>query len=95
LIKRLFAIAIVIVLTLLIGCTAAPAKPAEKTSLKFAVIPLLINLPGNVAVKEGLCEKQNLSVEIVSFRSTAEQESALLSGAVDGISAHFCHGYVK
>jgi NitT/TauT family transport system substrate-binding protein len=73
---------------ILAGCNSEPVKPAERASLKLGVIPLLINLPAHVALQEGLFEKQNLTVEIVSFRSTAEQESALLTGAIDGISQH-------
>jgi NitT/TauT family transport system substrate-binding protein len=70
------------------GCAAEPARPADKSSLKLGVIPLIINLPAHVAQNEGLFEKQNLAVEIVSFRSTVEQETALLTGAVDGIFQH-------
>lgn len=81
-------VSLLIVIIIVAGCAPESAKPAAKSSLKLGVIPLIINLPAHVAQKEGLFEKQNLAVEIVAFRSTAEQESALLTGAVDGLLQH-------
>jgi NitT/TauT family transport system substrate-binding protein len=86
--KKIFLLTLLLIVVVSAGCAGQPAKPSEKASLKFGVIPLIINLPAHVAIKEGLFEKQNLTVEIVSFRSTAEQETALLTGAIDGLFNH-------
>lgn len=83
--KKLGLILFLVVAIALPGCTP---KPAERSSLKLGAIPLIINLPAYVAQKEGLFDEQNITVEIVPLRSTTEQNSALLTGAVDGIFQH-------
>ncbi len=70
------------VITVLAGCTA---KPPEKVGLKIGSIPRTFDMIPYVAQQEGLFEKQGLSVEIVTFRSTIEMNSALLAGELDGI----------
>ena len=89
-IKRLFLVILIVTgLALFItSCAPGTTAPTNKTSLKIGAIPLLINLPAHVAQQEGLFEQQSLTVEIVQFRSTAEQETALLTGDVDGIFQH-------
>lgn len=88
--KRLYLIVTLILGFALFTISCAPKTTANEnqTGLKIGAIPLLINLPAHVAQQEGLFEKQGLTVEVVPFRSTAEQETALLTGAVDGIFQH-------
>ena len=83
--KRLSLILLLVVTIALAGC--AP-EPAENSRLKIGGIPLIINLPAHVAQQEGLFDEQNITVEIVTFRSTAAQNSVLLTGEVDGIFQH-------
>ncbi len=83
--KRLSLIVLLGVTIMQAGCANGPI---EKSSLKLGAIPLIINLPGYVAQQEGLFEEQGIEVEIVPFTSTAAQNSAFLSGDVDGIFQH-------
>lgn len=83
--KRLSLAIFLVVVIVLSGCVA---KPVDKDSLRLGALPLIINLPAHVAQQEGLFEEQNLKVEIVSFRTTAAQNSTLLAGEVDGIFQH-------
>lgn len=82
--KRLtLVVALLLVITVVLaGCAN---KPAEKVGLKIGSLPRLIDLVAYVAQQEGLFEKQGVRVEIVSFRSTAEMNTALLAGELDGI----------
>ena len=92
--KRSFGFCIVsMVLSLAIiisGCAATkapdndqPAKSAGKT-VKIGVLPIEDNLPFYVAEKDGLFAKEGVQVELVSFASAMERDTALQAGQIDG-----------
>ena len=80
--RRLIPVLLMVTVILFTGCTT---KPAEETELKIGSLPRVFDLIAYVAQEEGLFEEQGISVEIVSFRSTVEMNSALLGGELDGI----------
>ncbi len=62
----------------------ATEVPAEKVTLKIGSLPRIFDLIAYAAERDGIFEKHNLDVEIVSFRSTVEMNNALLVGELDG-----------
>lgn len=71
------------------GCTAAKApdnqtpKNAGKP-VKIGVLPIEDNLPFYVAEKDGLYAQAGVKVELVSFASALERDTALQAGQIDG-----------
>ena len=80
--KRLILSLLLVVIIVLAGCTTGAI---DKNSLKIGSLPRINDLPAYVAQQEGLFEEQAIVVEIISFRSTLEMNSALLVGELDGI----------
>ena len=80
--RRLVPVLLMVTVILFTGCAT---KPVEETELRIGSLPRVFDLIAYVAQEEGLFEEQGISVEIVSFRSTVEMNSALLSGELDGI----------
>ncbi|SCA64066.1 Uncharacterized protein SCG7086_BT_00100 [Chlamydiales bacterium SCGC AG-110-P3] len=62
----------------------ATAVPLD-TPLRIGIIPTRGVLPLAVAETMGYYEHEGLSVELVSFQSTAEKDAAFQSGAIDGM----------
>lgn len=58
--------------------------PAEGTTLRVGVLPIVESLPFMVAQERGLFSSLGLKVEIVSFASALERDSAIQSGAIHG-----------
>lgn len=80
--KLLKLSAIVLALTLLLGCSQG--LPPEKATLKFGTLPRILDLPLYVAQQEGFFQKQGIEVELVPFRSAMERDTVLLAGQIDG-----------
>ena len=55
------------------------AKP-----LKFGILPVIDTLPLQVAAKEGYFKKHNLEVELISFMSANERNTAVYADQLDG-----------
>jgi len=72
------------------GCAATKApdnnqstKSVGKT-VKIGVLPIEDNLPFYVAEKDGLYAKEGVHVELISFASALERDTALQAGQIDG-----------
>ncbi|MCX6021838.1 MAG: MetQ/NlpA family ABC transporter substrate-binding protein, partial [Chloroflexi bacterium] len=71
--------------------TAAPAAPTpapavKKTGpLKIGVLAVVDMLPFQVAEDEGLWKNLGAQVELVSFRSAVERDTALTAGEIDAV----------
>jgi len=65
--------------------TSCSPKAAEKTTIKFAVLPILDSLPMYVAQQEGLFEKYNLNVELVPVSSGPERDQLVAANQIDGM----------
>jgi len=75
---------IIPILLSLILLLAACTSPAEPTTLKIAVLPIIDTLPMYVAQQEGLFEKHNVSVAFVPVASAPERDQILSAGQADG-----------
>lgn len=70
---------------LLIIATALPVTAhAADSKIRFGILPVLDTLPLQVAKAEKLFEKNGLEVELVSFASALERDTALKAGQLDG-----------
>jgi NitT/TauT family transport system substrate-binding protein len=54
-------------------------------SLKIGSLPRIYDIIAFAAQQEGIYQKHNLNVEVVSFRSEVEKDNAMLSGNLDGV----------
>lgn len=63
------------------GSGSSTAK--EDSTFKLGTLPLYDVLPWAVGNKEGIFEKAGVKVELVSFRSAADIDTALLAGEID------------
>ena len=70
---------------LLFVLSACTSKENEKTSLKFAVLPIFDSLPMYVAQQEGLFEKYDLDVELVPVSSGPERDQLIAANQIDGM----------
>ncbi len=79
--KRCFAI-----LFLIGGLIVASdlGSSARATSIRIGVLPIVESLPFLVAQDRGIFQSSGLKVEIVSFASALERDSAIQSGAIHG-----------
>ncbi|NLK25522.1 MAG: ABC transporter substrate-binding protein [Euryarchaeota archaeon] len=83
--RRIWAPIVVIVAVLLISAgiiIVAPAK--DEDSIKIGVLPVIDTLPLYVGQERGLFEDNGVSVELVSFTSAAERDTAFIAGQIDG-----------
>lgn len=70
---------------LILLLTAMPARADESlTKIRFGILPVLDTLPLQVAAAEGLFQKNGLDVELVTFSSALERDTALQAGQLDG-----------
>lgn len=84
-------LSMVLCLTIIVGgCAATKApdnsQPTPKVGkpVKIGVLPIEDNLPFYVAEKDGLYAKEGVQVELVSFASALERDTALQAGQIDG-----------
>ena len=71
------------------GCSApkTPENQAPKSVsklVKIGVLPIEDNLPFYVAEKDGLYANKGVQVQLVSFASALERDTALQAGQIDG-----------
>lgn len=59
-------------------------KEVKEETLKFGVLPIDKALPFYIAEKEGYFEKFSVKVEIISFSSAIERDSAAQTSQIDG-----------
>ena len=71
-------------LLVLIFLLSACGSPAEPSTLKIAVLPIIDALPMYVAQQEGLFAKHNVTVEFVPVASAPERDQILAAGQADG-----------
>lgn len=60
------------------------ATSAGAATIRFGVLPVLDTLPLQVAAREGLFAARGLDVELVSFTSALERDTAMQAGRLDG-----------
>ncbi len=81
--------AAVLIITVVAGCNQS-GKPGnegktELSKLKIGSLPIEDSMPILVAEKNGYFAAENLEVELVSFQSPVESQSAFQSGELDGM----------
>ncbi len=79
--KRVFVISVLIgwlIITTILNIGA------EASSIRIGVLPIVESLPFIVAQQSGLFSSSGLKVEIISFASALERDSAIQSGAIHG-----------
>ncbi|KAF0104841.1 MAG: NitT/TauT family transport system substrate-binding protein [Chloroflexi bacterium] len=80
--KKVVQLLFMIIIFILAGCSP---KPAEKTPLKVAVLPVLDSLPLYVAEKQGYFEQAGLQVELIPVGSAPERDQLMQSEQIDGM----------
>jgi NitT/TauT family transport system substrate-binding protein len=80
-IKLLNYASCLVILSVLTACAPAPAQPS---TLRIAVLPIIDTLPMYVAQQEGLFAKKNVMVEFIPVASAPERDQLLSAGQVDG-----------
>lgn len=90
--RALVVVSAMILLSLLLAACApqgqpAPAavKPAEKVTLKIAVLPIIDALPLYVAEKQGYYAANNVEVTFIPTGSAAERDQLIAAGQADGM----------
>jgi NitT/TauT family transport system substrate-binding protein len=88
--KNKFTIALGLAIALglmLSGCslTQTQGEPAEPTTLRIAVLPILDTLPMYVAQQEGLFIEHGVNVEFVPVASAPERDQIVSAGQADGM----------
>jgi len=73
-----------ILAVVLTGC-AQTSSEASKQKLTIGVLPTEDSLPLVVAKQMGYFDDRNLDVELVTFQSAVESQSAIQSGQIDGM----------
>lgn len=70
-----------VILSLLAACAPAPAEPS---TLRIAVLPIIDAMPMYVAQQEGLFTRNNVNVEFIPVASAPERDQLLIAGQADG-----------
>jgi len=86
--KRILSGLIIVTLavSLLSGCaTTTPTAPNAPVTLKIGQLPIIDGLPFWVAETKKYYEEFGVNVELVTFRSAQERDTALTGGQVDGV----------
>lgn len=78
--KKTFLLLGVFILILLTGCSGQKENP----KIKIGVLPIVDSLPFVVAEEKGYYRAEGLDVELVSFASAVERDSALQARGIDG-----------
>lgn len=70
---------------MLVGCGGTEEEAAEENAtVKIGLLNIDDSLPFFIAEQEGLFEKHGVQVELVSFGSARDKETALEAGEIDG-----------
>ena len=68
------------------GITNSPeVLNTENLSLRIGSLPRVYDIIPYVAQQEGIFQKYNLTVEIISFRSEVEKDTVMITGDLDGV----------
>jgi len=78
--KIRFVAAVLVVLLL----SFSAAADEGYTKIRFGILPVLDTLPLHVAVQDRLFAESGLDVELVSFASALERDTAMQAGLLDG-----------
>jgi NitT/TauT family transport system substrate-binding protein len=85
----LFIIVFALLSSILTGCNynnaAQNAEPKANKTVKIGLLPDVDSLPFIVAKEAGFFKETGVSVELVTFKSAQERDSAFQSGNVDGV----------
>jgi NitT/TauT family transport system substrate-binding protein len=65
------------------GCTAKP--PADKVSVRIAMLPILDTIPLYLAQDAGYFTAEGVSVEFIPVGSAAERDQVMAAGRADGM----------
>jgi NitT/TauT family transport system substrate-binding protein len=71
--------------SLITGCSNNTQQGEVKEKIKLGVLPIEDNLPLVVAKEKGFFDDKNLDVELITFKSAVESQSAIQSGQIDGM----------
>lgn len=74
-----FLVGVAVVVGLLTGC-----GQKEQPKLKVGLLPIIDSLPFYVAEQEGYFKAEGLDVELTTFTSALERDTALQTGQTDG-----------
>lgn len=89
--KRIILILVIVIASIFLsGCLGSESdgdgyKGEANATIKFGVLPIEDAFPVFVAREEGIFAKHGLDVEVSSFQSAMERDSALTAGEVDGV----------
>ena len=83
--KKFAAIAAMVLFTVaaLAGCGPKPAPSAAPATLTLGMLPIIDNLPFWVAQEKGYFAAEGLQVQMISFPSAVERDSAFTAGRID------------
>ena len=81
---KLFFVGMILVVVLT-GCSSKSNDVEQKQTLKLGVLPTEDSLPLVVADQKGYFDEKNIDVELVTFQSAVESQSAIQSGQIDGM----------
>lgn len=79
-----FILVLTLILVGLAACTGT-VGPAETTTIRIAVLPVLDTLPIYVAEKEGLFDQHNVFVEVIPAGSAPKRDELISSSQADGM----------
>ncbi len=82
--KKISALMVGLLLTVMFAGCVAPAKP-EEPKLKLALIPVLDTIPIFIAQQNGYFAEQGITVETVPVKSPQERDVLITTAQVDGV----------
>ena len=86
--KTRIALTGMLVIVALLSLSACDTKTkAAKSPLRLGLMPDADSLPFLTAREEGLFDKADLEIELITFTSAQERDAALQAGAIDGAIA--------
>lgn len=80
---KVLIIGLILILALT-GCSQT-GKEEPKQKLKLGILPVDDSLPLIVADQKGYFDEENLDVELITFQSAVESQSAMQAGQIDGM----------
>lgn len=87
--KRLVVFVLSLLLFLLGGCAgkqdSAPQKAGSLQPITIGLMPDVDSIPFIIAQEKGFFKEEGLSVNLKSFKSAVDRDSALQSGNLDGV----------
>jgi NitT/TauT family transport system substrate-binding protein len=85
--SKVWIVAVIVVAIVIVsaGITIlAQPKSEDPAKIRIGVLPVIDTLPLYVGQERGLFENNGLSIELVSFTSAVERDSAFAAGEIDG-----------